>query len=160
MKFDRTSLEIEGFTGWLTFDEARTSNSIPTSGGVYVVNYSGCEPVTFFAQNRGGRFKGRDPTVSPTALAANWVASEVVYIGKADQLRRRIRQFADFGAGKPVGHWGGRLIWQLAEPDKLRVAWKETPDRVPADVEAEMLATFRRQFEKPPFANDPHLLGR
>lgn len=160
MKFDRTSLEAEGFTGWLTFPDARASGTIPATGGVYVVAYSGCAPVAFLPSNPGGRFKGRDPSVLADALLANWHDAEVVYIGKADQLRRRIRQFADFGAGKPIGHWGGRLIWQLAEPDELRIAWKETPDRVPVEVEAEMIATFRQEYGKPPFANNPHMLGR
>lgn len=116
--------------------------------------------MAFLPANPEGRFKGRDPTVPADAPAANWHEAEVVYIGKADQLRRRIRQFADFGTGKPVGHWGGRLIWQLAEPDQLRIAWKETPDRVPVEVEAEMIAMFRHEYGKPPFANNPHLLGR
>lgn len=160
MKFDRASLEAEGFTGWLPFPEARASSAIPATGGVYVVTYAGGAPAAFLPENPGGRFKGKDPTVPASALTANWIDAEVVYIGKADQLRRRIRQFADFGAGKPVGHWGGRLIWQLAEPNKLRISWKETPDRVPVEVEAEMLALFRREYGKPPFANDPHLLGR
>ncbi len=160
MLFDRASLEAEGFTGWFTFPDARSSGAIPTTGGVYVVTYSSLAPVAFLPLNPGGRFKGKDPTVPASALEANWLDAEVVYIGKADQLRRRICQFADFGAGKPIGHWGGRLIWQLAEPDQLRIAWKETPGRVPVEVEAEMLALFRHQYGKPPFANDPHLLGR
>jgi hypothetical protein len=93
-------------------------------------------------------------------LARNWVDdAEVVYIGKADQLRRRLRQFADFGAGKPVGHWGGRLIWQLPNIDQLLVAWKETPGRVPIEAERELIAAFRRVYGKPPFANEPHRLG-
>jgi hypothetical protein len=160
MMFDRTSLEADGFTGWLTFPEARASAAIPVAGGVYVAFYTSRSPVAFLPENPGGRFKGKDPSVPASALAANWHDAEVVYIGKADQLRRRIRQFADFGAGKPIGHWGGRLIWQLAEPDSLRIAWKETPDRVPIEVEAEMIALFRREYGKPPFANSPHLLGR
>ena len=95
-----------------------------------------------------------------SALAANWVeGTEVVYIGKADNLRRRLSQFADFGAGKPAGHWGGRLIWQLPNVEALRVAWKETPGRVPIEAEAELIAAFRHQYGKPPFANDPHRLG-
>lgn len=160
MKFDRASLEAEGFTGWLPFPEARASSAIPATGGVYVVIYTGGAPAAFLPENPGGRFKGKDPTVSASALTGNWIDAEVVYIGQTGSLIRRIRQFADFGAGKPVGHWGGRLIWQLAEPDKLRIAWKETPDRVPVKVEAEMLAVFRREYGKPPFANAPHLLGR
>ena len=160
MQFDRASLEADGLTGWLTFPDARSSGAIPITGGVYVVSYATRAPVAFLPLNPGGRFKGKDPTVPASALEANWLDAEVVYIGKADQIRRRICQFADFGAGRPIGHWGGRLIWQLAEPDQLRIAWKETPDRVPIEVEAEMIAMFRREYGKPPFANAPHLLGR
>jgi hypothetical protein len=69
------------------------------------------------------------------------------------------RQFAAFGAGKPIGHWGGRLIWQLADSDKLLVAWKETPGEVPRNVETDLITEFRNHYGKPPFANDPHLLG-
>ncbi|MGB3797598.1 MAG: GIY-YIG nuclease family protein [Alteraurantiacibacter sp.] len=116
--------------------------------------------MAFLKANPGGRFKGKNPTGSLDALTANWQDHEIVYVGKADQLRRRIRQFADFGAGKPIGHWGGRLIWQLAEPDQQRIAWEETPDRVPLEVEADMIAMFRREYGKPPFANNPHLFGR
>lgn len=47
----------------------------------------------------------------------------------------------------------------MAEPDKLCIAWKETPGEVPLAVEGAMLAEFRRQYGKPPFANDPHKLG-
>lgn len=32
MRFDRASLEAEGFTGWLTFPEARASGAIPMTG--------------------------------------------------------------------------------------------------------------------------------
>jgi len=159
MEFSVTALSANGFQGWLSFPEARLSGSIPVTGGVYVVSYPLRGPVAFLAAAPGGRFKGKDPTVSQEVLAANWLDHEIVYIGKADNLRRRIREFADFGAGKPIGHWGGRLIWQLAAPDKLRIAWKETPESVPRAVEKAMLAEFRLQHGKPPFANDPQRMG-
>lgn len=125
-----------------------------------MITYSVGGSVLFEDRSCGGWFKGKDPTVSRDALLANWVEGvEVVYIGKADQLKRRLTQFADFGAGKPVGHWGGRLIWQLANVEALCVAWKETPGQVPVEVEAELIAAFRRLHGKPPFANDPHRLG-
>jgi len=118
------------------------------------------EPVAFSAQNRGGRFKGNNPTVSEVDLVLNWVGNtKFVYIGKAVNLRRRLIQYADFGEGKPVGHWGGRLIWQLSQIEALRVTWKETPNLDPGSIEVELLAEFRRQYGKPPFANDPHRLG-
>jgi hypothetical protein len=159
--FHRPALEQEGFVGWLSFPEARNSSLCPHSGGVYVVVYEGPQPTSFSDANPAGRFKGQDPSVPLASLTANWVPdAKVVYIGKADQLRRRITQFADFGAGKPIGHWGGRLIWQLPRTDLLTIAWRETPERVPVEVEAELIALFRQQHGKPPFANNPHLLGR
>ena len=125
-----------------------------------MVSYSGGNPVTYAERSCGGWFKGEDPTVSREVLIANWVDdAEVVYIGKADNIRRRLREFADFGAGKPVGHRGGRLIWQLANIDRLLVAWKETPGRVPFDVETALISQFRQAYGKPPFANSPHRMG-
>lgn len=159
MMFTRRNLEQAGFVGWLPFAAIRASGC-PAAGGVYVVIYDAERPAAFPDRSCGGWFKGRDPAVAPETLAANWVdGAEVVYIGKADQLRRRLTQYADFGAGKPVGHWGGRLIWQLPAVDRLIVGWKATPGRVPADVEREHIAAFRHIHGKPPFANDPNRLG-
>lgn len=157
--FMPSSLEAAEFVGWVPF-AAIGKSACPSSGGVYVITYSSNGPVAFSDRSCGGWFKGRDPTLPREALIANWVdGAEVVYIGKANQLKRRLTQFADFGAGKRVGHWGGRLIWQLPNVDPLRVAWKETPGRAPIEVESELIAAFRRAHGKPPFANDPHRLG-
>lgn len=159
MQFNRQALEKASFVGWSPLVEIRNS-LCPASGGVYIISYEACGPIEFSEVSCGGRFKGKDPTVSLRILAANWVnASDVVYIGKADNLRRRLAQFADFGAGRPVGHWGGRLIWQLPQTDNLQVAWKETPDRIPIKFEAEMIGEFGQLYGKPPFANDPQRLG-
>jgi hypothetical protein len=68
---------------------------------------------------------------------------------------------AAFGAGKKSSHWGGRLVWQLAEAPTLVVAWRPTRvvfDR-PMDDETDMIRRFREAYGKPPFANLPHLLG-
>lgn len=158
--FTRGALEDDGFLGWIPLRAVRDDDDVPRSGGVYVVVRALAGEPAFLALNPGGQFRGRDPSVTAEALRANWVdGAEVVYIGKADELRRRLHQFADFGAGKPVGHWGGRLIWQLADSETLLVAWKETPARVPVQVEAELISAFREYYGKPPFANNPHRLG-
>jgi hypothetical protein len=160
--FNKKALVAKGFTGWTSFARIRAEiSSVPLLGGVYVVMRPSSEAPSFLESSPAGRFKGRDPTVPAEALRANWVdGAHVVYIGKADQLRRRLRQFADFGAGRPIGHWGGRLIWQLADSEELLVAWRETPGRVPREVEAAMISNFRVVYGKPPFANEPHRLGR
>jgi hypothetical protein len=160
MLFTRQNLEDFGFVGWLPFADVRSS-PCPTTGGVYVATYGGGNPTEFAERSGGGWFKGQEPSVPSAVLAANWVENaEVVYIGMSGQLRRALRLFADFGEGKPIGHWGGRLIWQLPDTAKLLVAWKETPGQVPKEVKAELLGLFRQTYGKPPFANDPDLLGR
>lgn len=159
--FSRRSLTMAGFTGWMSFSEARNCDQCPRTGGVYVVRYDGSDPPKFSKKSCGGWFKDRDPSVSQQMLSANWVdGAETIYIGKADELRRRIKQFADFGAGKPVGHWGGRLIWHLPNPDRLQIAWVETPGQSPLQAEAELIAQFRDAYGKPPFANNPQMLGK
>lgn len=159
MDFTVSALKGAGFEGWVAFDTLRAA-ACPTAGGVYVVVQDLETPPIFAATSCGGWFKGKDPSVPREALAANWVeGATVVYIGKADNLKRRLTQYADFGAGKPVGHWGGRLIWQLSHCRDLRVAWRETPGHVPVEVEAELLAQFQSVHGKPPFANNPHRLG-
>ena len=159
MQFTRQSLEQSGFVGWIPIPTIRES-ACPSSGGVYVVTYSGENAVTFAEQTCGGWFKRNDPTLSREALIANWVDNaEVIYIGKSDNLKRRLRDLADFGAGKPVAHWGGRLIWQVPYIDRLLVGWKETLGRVAVEVEAELMSQFRQVHGKPPFANDPHRMG-
>jgi hypothetical protein len=52
-------------------------------------------------------------------------------------------QFARFGAGEPVGPWGGRFIWQLNDSDSLLVAWHVvTWDELARAYEKRLLARF------------------
>ena len=160
-QFNRLRLTADGFVGWVSFDHLRAADPCPNDCGVYVVARPDKSVPRFLDRSCGGWFKDRDPTVNRSDLEANWVAdAEVVYIGKANCIRRRLREFAKFGAGQKIGHWGGRLIWQLEEASRLLVAWKATPDIDPLVHEAKLLALFRDEYGKPPFANNPHLLGR
>lgn len=59
-----------------------------------------------------------------------------------------------FGQGKPVSHWGGRLIWQLEDAKDLIVCWKVLEKEEPRNVEKEMIQEFKEQHKgKRPFAN-------
>lgn len=95
------------------------------------------------------------PCWTPSSPTSTTATPQVVYIGKADVLRRRLTQFGQFGAGEPVGHRGGRLIWQLADAGDLLVAWHEiTWGEAARDYERRLLAAFAEQRSgRRPFAN-------
>ena len=156
--FTRAALEAAGFIGWRSWAELRASDlaEVPPGPGAYVVYRLALGDPSFLETSPAGRFKGRDPTVPTETLADNWVAgAHVVYIGKADALRRRLRQYGRFGAGRPVGHWGGRYIWQLADSDELLIAWRAISwNEVARDYEQRLLRRFAEVHDgRRPFAN-------
>ncbi len=149
----RAGLEQEGFQGFVPFEDLDLAE-VPSDGGVYVVLAPLRVYPVFLTQSPAGRFKGKDPTVVVAVLEDRWVAnSEVVYIGKATCLRKRLQQYKQFGAGQPVGHWGGRYVWQIEQARYLDVAWLSTPGQVPRAAEMALLARFCCQHGSLPFAN-------
>ena len=126
---------------------------VPVDQGVYaVVRYSASDP-EYEGVSRGGHFEGRDPSVGVSVLSSRWVpATPVLYLGKANNLRQRLRQFRDFGRGKPIGHWGGRYLWQLADCDELAICWRVTVEDS-RSVERELISSFRARFGSLPYAN-------
>jgi hypothetical protein len=156
------TLRQGGFTGFKTIDELRGTklSSVPDERGVYLILRDLPDAPSFIAMSTGGHFKAKDPTAPVALLAAKWVSSAVVmYVGKAGAeggeptLRSRLKAYFDFGAGKAVGHWGGRYIWQLSGSDALLVCWKSTPNQDPREVEKGLIASFRDCFGQLPFAN-------
>lgn len=153
------ALSQGGFVGFVPFD-ALPATGVPTAPGVYAVLRTSGAPPTFTETSGAGRFKGKDPSVSPDVLAAKWIdGPEVVYIGKATRgsagrrgLQKRLDEYRRFGAGEPVGHWGGRYIWQLADKGDLLVAWNVTGEDAPT-VESRMLHDFVERYGVLPFAN-------
>ena len=154
-------LRHEGFEGFETIETLDADRKrMPTVRGVYLLTRASTAQPRFVNPGTGGFFKGRDPNVSIKTLRDKWVPNTVtVYIGKAGSptgkatLRSRLSQFWSFGNGKAVGHWGGRLVWQLADARELIVCWKSTPDDDPRLVEAGLIAQFLARHRRLPFAN-------
>lgn len=158
---NKINLEDLGFQGFVEIGKLKKQLSlIPKKGGVYVLLYPSNVKPKFRITGSGGHFKGRNPNVSIEELEDNWVEGEsIVYIGKAGSstgsatLQSRLKQYFDFGDGKPVGHWGGRYIWQLALAQELIVCWKVTTEYEPAVLENYFIEKFKGFYGKRPFAN-------
>ena len=143
-----------GFIGFKKMGELFIdSSSIPKIKGIYLVLNPNYKKAEYLQIGTGGHFKGKDPNVSLSVLKANWVENtKVVYIGKATSLRARLRQYFSFGQGKNIGHYGGRLIWQIKYSNDLIVCWKAlTTD--PRDFEAKLIQQFVAVYGCRPFAN-------
>lgn len=143
-----------GFIGFKKMSELFLDSSmLPDTNGVYLVLNVDNKSGEFLTIGSGGHFKGKDPNISIAELNSNWVDdTKVVYIGKATSLKSRLRQYFSFGQGKNIGHYGGRLIWQIKYSKDLVVCWKSiTTD--PREYEADLIQQFVSIYSCRPFAN-------
>lgn len=156
MKFQTIEdVENSGFEGFISIEQLRPDKSvIPSGAGVYMIIRPTKTAPQFLTEGTGGHFKGKNPNICIDTLQKNWIDDScVLYIGKATSLRRRLKQYIDFGDGQPVGHWGGRYIWQLKEASQLLVCWKETPEENSKEVESRLIQEFKSIYKMRPFAN-------
>lgn len=154
-------LKTLGFKGFETIENIRRTNYVmlPKERGIYIIFYT-ADSTKFLSVGTGGAFKGKNPNVSIDELERNWVNNvPILYIGKAGgengsaTIHSRLKQYFRFGEGKPVGHWGGRYIWQLAKADAMIVCWLELPDAIPAQIETALIKEFSAHYGQRPFAN-------
>lgn len=158
-----THLEDEGFDGFLTVGQLHADQcaTVPDARGVYVVIRESGETPRFLARSTAPSWRGMDPTRPVEDLAERWVpGAPLLYVASAPGpgvrhlLRQRVKRLLRFGHGRVVGHWGGRLVWQLGDRSALRVAWQATGDDDPEPIATRLLERFVRHFGRPPFAND------
>jgi len=134
--------------------------SIPDKAGVYMSLWVESKKPCFIEHGTGGYFKGKDPNVSIATLEGAWVNDTVViYIGKAGKtggkatLKSRIKKYLQFANGRPVGHFGGRYLWQIENSAKIIFCWKVISNREPRREESELLSKFFSRYQLLPFAN-------
>lgn len=160
-RFTEAGLRAAGFSGFQTLGELRSTNleAVPRDPGIYVVIRVDLGPPAYLAKSVGGWFKRHDPTVPTAILTSKWVAgAQLVYVGKAtggsngaNGLRKRLGLLLRYGAGKPVGHQGGRYLWQVTGADEYIIAWRVVAD--PTAEENRLLADFSEAYGAYPFAN-------
>lgn len=127
--FEAASLEMQGPVSWLTPIEYKSS-------GVYVITMV-------------------DPTEAsidhlPEAEAKRWNSGQsIIYIGRAQEIRRRLRQFYKHVYGDPRPHRGGQAILLLK--CRMQVYWAISSECGVS--EEKMIETFCSSVGKMPFAN-------
>lgn len=152
---DIKEIRKAGFVGFKSIHHYYNNpNEITDRPGVYLILLPSDFNKTFLENGTGGFFKGKNPNVSIPELENNWVTgTPVIYIGKATSLRKRLRQYFQFGNGKSVGHYGGRYIWQLSGAHDLHVCFLPTDNYDLETIESALIQDFRTQFNARPFAN-------
>jgi hypothetical protein len=154
------SIRAAGFEGFCVIQDLQAGNcaEVPKSPGVYMVVREDPTIPAFTAASSGGHFKGKNPTVDVERLTTLWRAGAIViYIGRAGggtstaTLKKRLGQFMKFGQGTPIGHWGGRCIWQIPDIQNSLICWRATTDAIAQ--EARLIARFVSQCGGRPFAN-------
>lgn len=163
--FTKDELIERGFEGFASIKQLMNDSSkLPDFSGVYILLNK--DSITLDENNKpmyssfifpgtGGFFKDRDPNVEISTLQRKMHPdSKVMYIGKATNLKRRIKQYLSFGQGKNIGHYGGRYIWQLRYSSKLILAFKKVSgDVLPENYERELINLHKERFDRLPFAN-------
>lgn len=156
---DRDWLIERDFRDFVSISELRESRlqHVPDRPGVYAVLRESTSRPEFLARSPAGHFKGKDPTVSRTEVEARWnERSRILYLGATIRtLKTRLCELLDFGSGQAVGHWGGRIMWQVAGSEELLVGWN-TATRDPHGIKAELLLEHEQEAQRMPFANLKH----
>jgi hypothetical protein len=156
-----------GFKGFVKVSDLLNNyNQIPDERGVYLILKPETGNIEFLKIGCGGFFKQRNPNVAVDILKNKWIEnSDVLYIGQAggirngkwsdSTLRKRLKDYIKFGEGKPVGHSGGRYIWQINRSKDLIVCWKALPNKSqdPIEVESDLIKNFKTRYNSWPFAN-------
>lgn len=157
-----SSLGADRFDGFCTIAQLRHTSysALPRRAGVYFIVWVSRGTPKFLRTGPEQRSKRKHPAPQPGELRRRWVpGAHTVYMRKAGRhesevtLRSRLRAYLRFGEGRSAGHAGGRAIWQLADPERLLVAWMPTGRREPRAVEKVLLAAFEARFGALPFAN-------
>jgi hypothetical protein len=155
------SLKEYGFEGFESIGSMmhNSCGNVPQEQGIYFVLNPDMNK-EFIKESTGGWFKKKNPSLPQHKLESNWVEDTLVlYIGKAGgpdssaTLNSRLKQYMQFGQGKAVGHWGGRLIWHLKNSHELILCWKKLPADNPRDVEKNLIQDFAQTYGMRPFAN-------
>ena len=124
-------------------------SDMPTRPGIYLILWPIGRPL-LFREAAGALGK---------TLAQRWLEmtkatpTDILYIGKGNSLRNRVRQLAMFGCGRATNHPGGKDLWWIAGVGDAEVLIQTCPDGAQTDFANEALDRFYRDQGYFPLAN-------
>jgi hypothetical protein len=140
-------VEAPGRANWL---------GIPSGAGIYVVFLP--PDVPFEVRQSIGKAIHASP--APVAdLHEKWsrinsrTSTDILYIGKGDNVQKRVRALARFGAGKARNHKGGEWMWQVTHIRSAKILIVACPHGKQVPFEKWLLDSFSDQHRDWPLAN-------
>lgn len=165
MGYSITELRDFGFEGFVPFRGWERSDILAAGEqdveGAYVIARSERDRPEFVEECH---HKPRGRVRTPEEAASRWIEGvHVLYFGKAplrpansqrvDGLANRLHEYHVHGFGRGSQHYGGKLIWQLANLDELLVGWKRLLPGESAALESGLIKGFELSHGARPYAN-------
>ncbi len=129
---------------------------LPKGPGIYVVYWDLDKPPTFVASTG---YAVCAVATNPEVLRHKWDriqayrATDIVYFGKGDDLKERVKLLVRFGVGKANNHHGGEWMWQVQEIDSAKLLVQSCPLGKQIAFENWLLEQFRNIHGDWPLAN-------
>ena len=155
-RWDRLAFAFEGLLARARLTDRANWTDLPRAPGIYLVCWTGAEQPIF--SDGTGEAKCATP-VSARCLQERWKhinqaePTDIIYIGKGDDLRNRVRALARFGIGKAKNHKGGEWMWQITDIPELKIILHTCPLGKQVAFEGFLLERFCKQHGSWPLAN-------
>lgn len=166
MSFTIDDLKSAGFVGFVplrSFLKPMVMGQAADAEGVYVVARESLVRPTFLEDIHR---KPRPKIYTAAEAEAEWIeGSQTLYIGKGplrkprgsrrQGVAQRINEMRAHGHSGGANHYGGKLIWQIDDPDSLLIAWKVLLDGTADAAESALIHAFMDldEFGRAPYAN-------
>lgn len=126
-------------------------SKVPQVSGIYkVLKPDYMKDVQF----QDAQFKNHIHNVSSNVAKAKYDSTQntdVLYIGKAENLNRRLSQYVRFGLNKCTVHKGGRFVFAIKNWGELKIQYITCDS--PREREKQELESFKNKNGTLPFAN-------
>lgn len=171
MAYSLTELQLFGFQGFDLLSNWDTEQIFARYGrdieGVYVVARESMATPRFKDEFH---HRPRPKVWTDGEAAQRWVEGvQTLYFGKGplrspkpngkrDGLANRIEELRAHGLERGSNHYGGKLLWQLADSEDLLLGWKPVKEGTSGQVESGLILGFKRLIGQQPYANVGHPL--